>query len=195
MSIEAVQPGIQTTVQDWPGRIGMLSRGYFPAGPMDDFAFRLGNAAVGNSPDAAGLEITLGKAKFRFHQAATVAVTGADGDVTVDGAEGPRWAPVDVPAGAELKIGLAVSGFRFYLAVRGGIDVPRDLGSRATYTMGSFGGVDGRALVKGDVLAIGGSDTSPAVDLPQDRIPEYRHDWELEVVPGPFATPEFVTEA
>jgi urea carboxylase len=195
MSVEVVQPGIQTTVQDWPGRIGMLSRGYFPAGPMDDFAFRLGNVAVGNSPDAAGLEITLGKTKFRFRSPATVAVTGAAGDVTVDGSPVPRWAAVEVPAGAELKIGLAVSGFRFYLAVRGGIDVPQILGSRSTYTMGSLGGVEGRALVKGDVLDIGSSDTSAMAALPQEQIPEYLHDWELEVVPGPFATPEFVTEA
>jgi biotin-dependent carboxylase-like uncharacterized protein len=195
MSIEVVQPGIQTTVQDWPGRIGMLSLGYFPAGPMDDFAFRLANVAVGNSPDAAGLEITLGKVKLRFQEPATVAVTGAAGEVTVNGAAVPRWAPIEVPAGAELKIGLAESGFRFYLAVRGGIDVPKVLGSRATYTMGSLGGVEGRALVKGDVLAIGSSGIFAATELPAEQIPEYRHEWVVEVVPGPFATPEFVSEA
>ena len=39
--------------------------------------------------------------------------------------------------------------------MRGGIDVPVYLGSRATFTLGLFGGHGGRALQAGDVLHIG----------------------------------------
>jgi biotin-dependent carboxylase-like uncharacterized protein len=193
MTIEVIQPGIQTTVQDWPGRVGLLSLGYFPGGPMDDLAFRLANTAVGNEPSAAALEITLGRFKVRFLEAATVAITGASGEITLNGTNVDMWKPIQVPEGAELKIAAAETGFRFYLAVRGGVDVPEVLGSRATYTMGSLGGLNGRALKKGDLLQVGTAEDGTPVEIPDALIPIYSQDWELEVVPGPHATADFVT--
>ncbi len=88
---EVLEGGIQTTVQDYPGRPGMLAQGFFPAGPMDHFAFRAANLLVGNPESAAGLEVTLGNFALRFDADATVAVCGAGAPVTVDGEEIPAW--------------------------------------------------------------------------------------------------------
>ena len=60
-----------------------------------------------------------------------------------------------VPVGGVLNVGqCGAPGMRVFLAVAGGIDVPPVLGSRATFLLGGFGGVCGRALVAGDVLNV-----------------------------------------
>ena len=124
---------------------------------MDALSFRLANRLVGNPPDAAGLECTLTGPTLRFHSAAVVALTGADMGATLDGAPLERFRPrARCAAGGVLELGpLRGAGSRAYLAVRGGIDVPVYLGSRATFTLGRFGGHGGRALRAGDVLHIG----------------------------------------
>jgi urea carboxylase len=72
---------------------------------------------------------------------------------TLDGKAVPYWAPVDVPAGSVLTLGaIQGAGQRTYLAVKGGFVVPLYLGSKATFTLGQFGGHVGRALRTGDVL-------------------------------------------
>src|SRR3954462_11342049 len=87
--IDILDPGIQTTVQDYPGRRGLLAKGFFPAGPMDHLAFRAAKLIVGNPPEAAGLEVTLGNFAMVFDGA--VAVTGAEAPVTLDGREVAMW--------------------------------------------------------------------------------------------------------
>ena len=77
-SVEIVEGGIQTTVQDYPGRRGMLAQGFFPAGPMDHLALRAANLLAGNDDSAAGLEVTLGNVALRISGEATVAVCGAE---------------------------------------------------------------------------------------------------------------------
>lgn len=194
-TMEIIDPGIQTTVQDLPGRTGLLDKGFFPAGPVDQFALRAANRCVGNDPHSAGLEIPMGKFRARFTADSVLAITGADGITpTLDGAEIPRWEGVPVHAGQELKIGMAKGpGFRIYLALAGGIDVPEVLGSRATYTMGGLGGLDGRALRRGDRLSTGLS-TSRRFRVPKDLRPGYGSEWRVEVVKGPHADPDFLTE-
>lgn len=194
-TLEISDPGIQTTVQDLPGRTGLLDRGFFPAGPADQFSLRAANCCVGNDPDAAGLEIPMGKFRARFTADTVLAITGADGvALTLDGVEIPRWEGVEVRAGQELKIGMAKGpGFRIYLALAGGIDVPEVLGSRATYTMGALGGLDGRALRRGDRLGTGVAGTR-RFRVPEEHRPQYGSEWEVEVVKGPHADPDFLTE-
>jgi 5-oxoprolinase (ATP-hydrolysing) subunit C len=185
--IEILEPGIQTTVQDYPGRRGLLAKGFFPAGPMDHLAFRAANLIVGNPPDAAGLEVTLGNFAMRFE--GVVAVCGAEAPVTLDGREVPMW---EAHEGRELRIGAARGpGFRLYVAVAGGVDVPLVLGSRATYTMGALGGHEGRALLAGDRLPIGDARGEPR---PFPARPEYARDWEIRAMRGPQSAPDFLTE-
>ncbi|GAA5017474.1 urea carboxylase [Kitasatospora paranensis] len=194
--IEVVRAGTQTTVQDWPGRTGYWHVGVPPCGPMDDLSFRLGNRALGNPEGAPGLECTLQGPALRFTAPTWVCVTGAPAPVTVDGTPVPQWQPVRVPAGALLDIPAPPGpGLRTYLLVAGGLDVPRFLGSAATFTLGGFGGHGGRALRVGDVLHGGTGPLGPdAGPTPAELRPVLTSAWELPAVEGPHAAPEFFTE-
>ncbi|TNB76827.1 urea carboxylase [Arthrobacter sp. BB-1] len=192
------RPGLQTSVQDWPGRTGLWQIGVPPSGPMDDLSFRLGNTALGNAEGVPGLEFTMTGPSLTFTHATTVCVTGAEATVTVDGAEVPAWTPVTVPAGGTLDVGTAAgSGLRGYILFQGGLDIPQYLGSASTFTLGQFGGHAGRVLRAGDVLravtrADGAEDksaTAPAVPL--DSRPALTSAWELAVTEGPHGAPEF----
>ena len=192
---EIIEPGIQTTVQDYPGRRGMLSQGFFPAGPMDHFAFRAANLLAGNPESAAGLDVTLGNFALRLEREATVAVCGAEAPVTVDGEAIPLWESRRVAAGSELTIGVAPGpGFRLYVAISGGIDVPPLFGSRATYTMGALGGFEGRALRQGDRLPLGDGGGAPPRRLTESARPTYSREWEVAAMRGPQAAPDYLTE-
>jgi urea carboxylase len=155
-TIDVLSPGVQTTVQDYPGRVGYWEIGVPPSGAMDPLALRMGNRLLGNAPDAASLEITLAGPTLRFNAATTICLTGAALTAELDGVSVPFWKPITISAGQVLKLGRTTgNGCRAYLAVLGGLDVPLYLGSRSTFTLGNFGGHGGRALQVGDVLAIG----------------------------------------
>ncbi|HVZ70766.1 MAG TPA: urea carboxylase [Polyangia bacterium] len=198
-TIEVLEGGTQTTVQDFPGRLGHWDVGVPPSGPMDALSFRLANRLVGNGPDAAGLECALVGPALRFHAPAVVALTGADMRATVDGKPAPRFEALAVGAGSELRLaGVRGHGSRGYLAIRGGLDVPSVLGSRATFTLGLFGGHGGRALAAGDVLHLGGQ--APVADaatarLPFALMPSLADAWDIAVLQGPHGAPDFFQPA
>ncbi len=199
-AFEIVEPGTQTTVQDVPGRLGYWAVGVPPSGPMDGLAFRLGNRLVGNAGEAAGLECTMVGPALRFRMAATVALTGADMNATLNGAPVARYRVIDVPAGGLLSLGaVRGAGSRAYVAVRGGIDVPKYLGSRSTFTLGLFGGHGGRALRPGDVLHLGDAASAPGQtsvnELESVLWPALSNDWTLTVLHGPQSAPDFFTPA
>jgi urea carboxylase len=174
----------------------MQAQGFFPAGPMDHLAHRAANLLVGNPASAATLEITLGNFRARLDTDATIAVCGAEAAVTVDGNEVAVWESHRVPAGAELAIGIArEAGFRFYLGIDGGFDVPLLFGSRATYTMGALGGLDGRPLQQGDRLPLGdGGGDGGGRRLTAAARPQYSREWEVRAMRGPQAAPDYLTE-
>jgi biotin-dependent carboxylase-like uncharacterized protein len=159
--IEVLDGGLQSTIQDG-GRPGFLSRGIPPAGAQDFYSLAIANLLVGNDltppplsragPGAAGLEMVVKGVTLRFPGETVIALAGADMAATLDGAPVERFRPIVVPAGGVLKCGTVKSGARGYLAIAGGIDVPLVIGSRATYVRGAQGGLDGRALRKGDRL-------------------------------------------
>ncbi|WP_374365845.1 urea carboxylase [Stutzerimonas sp.] len=195
-TFEVISAGTQTTVQDFPGRLGYWAVGVPPSGPMDSRALRLGNALLGNAEDAAGLEITMSGPILRFNTDAVVAVTGAAIPVTLDDVAQPMCTAIFVPAGSTLAIGtIAGAGARSYLAVRGGVQVPEYLGSKSTFTLGQFGGHGGRALRAGDVLHLAPlSDSSAGATLAAElcsALPAVR---ELRVIYGPHGAPEYFTE-
>ncbi len=208
-SVEVVDPGTQTTVQDVPGRLGYWAVGVPPSGPMDDLSFRIGNRLVGNPNHAAGLECTMVGPSLRFRSTTMVALTGADMGATLDGAVVPRYRPITVPAGGVLRLGaVRGAGCRAYVAIQGGIDVPAYLGSRSTFTLGLFGGHAGRALRVGDVLHVG--ESAPGVDAPAAitalgggaslspalaLAPTLSNAWTLAVLHGPQSAPDFFTPA
>ncbi len=198
-TIEVVEGGTQTTIQDHPGRLGHWDVGVPPSGPMDALSFRLANRLVGNRDDAAGLECALVGPALRFHAPAVIALAGADLRATLDGKPVPRYEAVAVGAGAELRLaGVRGNGSRGYVAVRGGLDVPSYLGSRATFTLGLFGGHGGRALAAGDVLHLG--EQVPATDAATARLspalmPALTDAWSIAVLHGPHGAPDFFQPA
>ncbi|MFN0130265.1 MAG: 5-oxoprolinase/urea amidolyase family protein [Verrucomicrobiales bacterium] len=202
-TIEVMDGGTQTTIQDYPGRLGYWAVGVPPSGPMDARSFQLANALVGNPPDAAGLECTLIGPVLRFHTEAVISLVGAAMRATVDGVPVANEQPISVSAGQELRLGaIDGPGARTYLAVRGGLDVPLYLGSRSTFTLGRFGGHGGRALRVGDVLKLRQPSAhappgqgSAAWEMPESPVsPSLTSDWEIRVMYGPHGAPDFFTD-
>ena len=148
MTISVLRPGLLTTVQDH-GRHGFQHLGVIPAGAMDPVAFQLANALVGNELGTAALEITILGPELVFAEETLVALCGAEFHGGF-----PRHRPVLVPAGAKISIGRVQRGARAYLAVAGGFRVEPVLGSSSTYLPGHFGGYQGRALRRGDILSL-----------------------------------------
>lgn len=155
MTVAVLKAGTLTTVQD-AGRHGLRHLGVGSAGALDAYSSRVANLLVGNDHHSALLEMTLAGPTLRFDRAARIALTGAEIDVSADGLALPGWRPIDLPAGTELRFGACRRGVRAYLAVTGGFDVPRVLGSASADLRAGFGGGEGRALHTGDVLRLAG---------------------------------------
>jgi urea carboxylase len=199
-TISVLDGGTQTTVQDYPGRLGHWDVGVPPSGPMDALAFRLGNRLVGNPPSAAGLEITLTGPTLVFNTDAVIALTGATTNATLDDQPLAFWKTHSVRRGQTLRVGtVSETGMRAYLSIRHGLDIPDYLGSKATFTLGQFGGHAGRALRAGDVLRVNtrpvfGESTSTTADLialPAELIPAHTREWDISVLYGPHGAPDF----
>jgi len=138
-----------TTVQDLE-RPGYAHLGISASGAADALSLRAGNLLVGNAEGAAALEMTLAGGAFEFESHAIVALTGADFEASI-----PMWTRFWVTPGEQVRCGHARSGARCYLCVNGGVDVPLVLGSSSTHLLTGLGGFEGRALKRGDVLAVG----------------------------------------
>lgn len=197
--IEVLRPGLLTTVQDWPGRIGYWHVGVPPSEPMDDLSFRIGNRVLGNPEGSAGLECTRSGPALRFPDGGRVCVTGAPVTVTVNGAPVPQWQSVPVPPDGLLDVGtLTGPGMRCYVLIAGGLQEAEYLGSTATFTLGAFGGHQGRAVRTDDVLTVA-PDSAPVTDRAAravfERQPSIGHRWEIAVTEGPHGAPEFFTRA
>ncbi|NVL38446.1 5-oxoprolinase/urea amidolyase family protein [Pseudomonas syringae pv. actinidiae] len=195
-TFEVLSGGTQTSVQDYPGRLGYWAVGVPPSGPMDNRALRQGNRLLGNAEGCAALEITMSGPLLRFNTDAVIAVTGAHVPITLDGEPCAMNTALLVGAGSTLALGtIEGAGVRSYLCVRGGLDVPDYLGSKSTFTLGQFGGHGGRALRTGDVLHI-----EPLVDrsagqrMADEELDALKEVRQIRVIYGPHAAPEYFTE-
>ncbi len=171
------------------GRIGYQRYGVPVSGALDTFALRAANLLAGNDDGDAGLEMTVLGPRVRFGADTWFAIAGADLAPTLDGQPVPSWQRVRAVGGSVLSFQGSRDGMRAYLAVAGGIDVPRLMGSRSTYLKGEFGGLGGRPLRAGDELhTLGGPREGELdeVELPGSFVvPEYGHDHRIRVVLGP----------
>jgi len=160
--LEVVAPGVLTLVEDL-GRPGWAHVGVGRAGAADPAALRLANRLVGNPEGAAGLEVLLGGLELRARGPVTVALTGAVGPAWVAGTPVGRGAVLELGAGEVLRVGTATRGLRTYVAVRGGFDVPAELGSRSS---DAHAGIGPPPLAVGDLLPVGPAPVHlPPVDL------------------------------
>lgn len=195
LSCDVLAPGTLTTIQDFPGRRGYWDVGVPPSGPFDDVAFRLGNRLLGNAEDAAGLEITFNGPTLKFNCRQHLVLTGARMEASLDGEPVLFYESFVVEPGQILKLGkVADVGARAYCLFSGGIACENYLGSRATFTLGQFGGVTGAALRTGDVLNFATeADAVEIARLPESLRPQHSHHWRLRVIYGPHGAPDFFT--
>jgi urea carboxylase len=196
-TIDVLDGGVMTTIQDYPGRLGYWHVGVPPSGPMDHLAFRIANKLVGNTEGVAGLEITLIGCKLKFNADVIISVTGAPIEATLDSQPLHMWQSHHIKAGSVLKLGaINEAGCRAYLAVQGGFDVPDYLGSKSTFTLGQFGGHGGRSLRVGDVLHLVTQAANHRPKFtPHSFQPHYSKHWKIGVLYGPHGAPDFFTEA
>ncbi|MGV3551300.1 5-oxoprolinase subunit C family protein [Rhizobium sp.] len=152
--IEILTSGAMNSVQDL-GRPGYLDQGIGRGGAMDRPALRIANLMVGNPEGAAAIEIAVFPFRLKFVEPANYAISGAECRASLNGQPLPPWWSGAANAGDELRLDPPSAGSRAYVAVRGGIMVPDVLRSKATDLKSVFGGLDGRALVRGDRLATG----------------------------------------
>ncbi|WP_321160397.1 5-oxoprolinase/urea amidolyase family protein [Marinomonas rhodophyticola] len=193
--IDVLSGGTQTTLQDFPGRQHHWNVGVPPSGPFDNYHFRLANRLLNNLDSAAAMEITLQGPSLKFSFETCLVVCGAVIDAKIDGQAIEQNTVVTIQAGETLTLGrIKEQGARAYLAVAGGFDCPDYLGSKSTFTLGQFGGHNGRAIQTGDVLHVLESQGSLASSaLPAELMPVLGNQHELRVIYGPHGSPDFFT--
>jgi urea carboxylase len=187
--MEVLAPGAQSTIQELPGRLGLWHVGVPPSGPMDERHFRHANRLVGNADQTAALELTVAGPTLRFRSSAVIALAGAHMPMRLDGEPVSHNMAIEGRPGQTLTIGaIDGPGQRAYLAVRGGFDVPIVLGSRATFTLGGFGGHATGALKAGDVLHLARTDQRA---LSAQVLEPITHNWRIGILYGPHGAPDF----
>ena len=190
--VDVLKSGTMTTIQDFPARHGYWAVGIPPSGAMDSLTPRLLNKALNNSADAPFIEMTFIGATFKFRQESVIAFGGANMQAKLNGKAIEMYKAVSVDAGDILEFKKVVGdGNRTYLAIQGGFDVAKYLGSASTFTLGEFGGHGGRALKAGDVLSF-----TPAIKdefEPLNLQTKLCNEWEIGVVYGPHGSPDFFT--
>jgi antagonist of KipI len=164
-TFEILRTGVLATVQDL-GRWDYQRFGMPVSGAMDGFALRAANLLVGNTPGEAAVEIAMGGLTMRAMRETVVAICGADLRARLDGRAAPMWKSFAIRQGQELSWDRPAKGAWAYLAVAGGIDVPSVMGSKSTYLRAKVGGLEGRALAKGDVLVARNQVAPPSLSAP-----------------------------
>ncbi len=184
MSIKIIIPGALSTVQD-AGRYGYQAMGFSPSGAADQRALRQANRLVGNDTGEAVIEMTLLGMTVQFSRRCLIAITGADMTPYQNGKPVEAYQTLEVEAGDYLSMGAAKNGCRAYLAVSGGFDLPRVMGSLSTNLKCGIGGFCGRKLKSGDIIPL----KDRREELPETRLklerPQYPDEIILRFVWGP----------
>ncbi|MFH2133154.1 MAG: biotin-dependent carboxyltransferase family protein [bacterium] len=185
--LEVIQPGLETSVQDYPGRIGYWNQGFPPSGPMDSWSFRLANILVGNEPGDAGFECQFNGPTLKFGADSVIAVTGANMNPKLDNNPIPMWESIAVKQGQVLQLSFATTGARTYIAFAGGIKTKPWLDSRSTFHKAGVGGMEGNAIKKGQTIPLGTGQGKPGRKVKEDCKPVISTDktWMIDVVAGP----------
>lgn len=160
------KPGFLSLIQD-SGRTTFLDSGVPVSGVMDEDSYRLANWLVGNSLDAAVIEMTLIGPQIKFEKDVCIGITGADMSPAINGVSVEMYTTLQVTSGSVLKFGSSKSGCRAYISFSGGMQVSKELGSAATYEYAKLGGLFGTALKKGDCIPLGALSLSEVRTVPE----------------------------
>ena len=185
--VKVIKKGLETSVQDYPGRIGTLNLGFPPSGPMDSWSFRLANVLVGNEPGSASLECQFMGPTLKFNSDRIIAITGADMNPKIDGNPVPLWKSLEVKKDQTLELSFAMIGARSYIAFSGGINTTPWLGSRSTFHKAGVGGIQGKAIQDGQIIPLNKSKFIAERKIKKSSIPimSTNKKWTIEVVKGP----------
>ena len=185
--VKVIKKGLETSVQDYPGRIGTLNLGFPSSGPMDSWSFRLANVLVENEPGTASLECQFMGPTLKFDSNRTIAITGADMSPKVDGTPVPLWESIEVKKDQTLEMSFATIGARSYISFSGGINTNPWLGSRSTFHKAGVGGIEGKAIQNGQILPLNKSKAVGERKIKKTSIPvmSTNKKWSVEVVKGP----------
>lgn len=137
------------TVQDL-GRPGHAHQGISVNGASDRWSAQVANTLVGNSDGTPLIEVTGSSLALHSDSDVLLCVSGGETQPTVAGRPVPSWEPFVVEAGASLLVPAPTRGLRTYIAVAGGINTRKVLGSVAPDRMLGVG----RQLSRGDHLEL-----------------------------------------
>ena len=184
---QVIKKGLETSIQDYPGRIGTLNQGFPASGPMDSWSFRLANILVGNEPGEAALECQFMGPTLKFKSDRVIAITGANMSPKIDGELIPMWESIEIKTNQTLEMAFATVGARTYIAFSGGINSEPWLGSRSTFHKAGVGGIEGRAIQDNQIIPLGKNKKIQLRKIKKDSIPIISNDknWSIEVVRGP----------
>ena len=185
--VQVIKKGLETSVQDYPGRIGTLNLGFPPSGPMDSWSFRLANVLVENEPGAAALECQFLGPTLKFNSDRIIAITGANMSPKINGTPVPLWESLEVKKDQVLEMAFATVGARSYIAFSGGINTTPWLGSRSTFHKAGVGGIEGKAIQEGQIIPLNKSKSVAGRKIKKNSIPvmSTNKKWSVEVVKGP----------
>jgi urea carboxylase len=184
---QVIKKGLETSIQDYAGRIGTLNQGFPASGPMDSWSFRLAYILVGNEPGEAALECQFMGPTLKFKSDRIIAITGANMSPKIDGELIPMWESIEIKANQTLEMAFATVGARSYIAFSGGINSEPWLGSRSTFHKAGVGGIEGRAIQDNQIIPLGENKKIQLRKIKKDSIPIISNDknWSIEVVRGP----------
>ena len=184
---QVIKKGLETSIQDYPGRIGTLNQGFPASGPIDSWSFRLANILVGNEPGEAALECQFMGPTLKFKSDRVIAITGANMSPKIDGELIPMWESIEIKTNQTLEMAFATVGARSYIAFSGGINSEPWLGSRSTFHKAGVGGIEGRAIQDNQIIPLGKNKKIQLRKIKKDSIPIISDDknWSIEVVRGP----------
>ena len=185
--VQVIKKGLETSVQDYPGRIGTLNLGFPPSGPMDSWSFRLANVLVENEPGTAALECQFLGPTLKFNSDRIIAITGANMSPKINGTPVPLWESLEVKKDQVLEMSFATVGARSYIAFSGGINTTPWLGSRSTFHKAGVGGIEGKAIQEGQIIPLNKSKSVAGRKIKKNSIPvmSTNKKWSVEVVKGP----------
>ena len=177
------QPGMLSLIQD-AGRFGAFNIGLTNGGPVDLVAFQWANRLCANKLNATAIEVSVGGLSLTAQLNSTIAVTGANMPLTINGQLKELWRSYHVKAGDVIELGFASQGVRSYLAVAGGFIVEPSFGSTATVCREGIGGLAGGKLKASDVLACANQQSKDNLILAEKFRPKFSNEVVLQTVPS-----------
>ena len=162
--ITRVSPG--STIQD-AGRGGALLYGISASGPMDRSGFAQAGALLGRA-GSAGIEFTANGIAFAVEGEMVFGAAGGAFVLKVDGRKKTWPAKMRLADGDSVEIAPGAAGNYGYLRFDAEIGIAPVLGSHATNLIAQIGGMDGRALKKGDRIVLDGEGIDVAAAATHD---------------------------